>query len=58
MFYFAIIALGFLTAMGLLGVFIAVKYPRAGVTSLSQKLSQKIFQRSFLTIAIARPALC
>lgn len=55
--YFVISVLAFLILLGLLEIFIALKYPRGGAKSAAQKVGGKMFKRGFLTITFCSTAL-
>lgn len=53
----ATVILSFLVILGLLEIFIAIKYPSQGKKSLAQKLEQKMFKRGYVSIFFSLTSL-
>jgi hypothetical protein len=43
--------------LGLVGIFVTLKYPKAGFESFARKLEQRMFQRAFFSVAISLAGL-
>ncbi|MDQ1639729.1 MAG: hypothetical protein QOF62_3068 [Pyrinomonadaceae bacterium] len=52
MFFLATLVLVLMTLLGLIGIFVTLKYPRPGHESFARKLEQRMFQRAFFSVAI------
>ena len=57
MFKFTFGFLALVILLGVIGVFVTLKYPRPGFEALGEKLEQRMFQRSFFSVAICLAAL-